>query len=209
MMKDYTDTYDDEDLTFYVQIYKDYLYAEACLRHLRRHYRRSRVIIISDGDDDPRYEQLAERYQADYTAGEALYPVENGGKMIQRMLDAFLTKPSSYFIKIDTDTRVHRRFRYLPKGRCVFGTLEWETSRGQAKLDFPNVQGGCTGFTLESAREIAESKLPFINRFARLSSNIRGQPGYHLSRREERFSLYGLCDALCLPPIGNSFGFIR
>ncbi len=158
-MKDYTDKYDDEDITFYVQVYRDYPYAEACLKHLRRHYRRSRVIIISDGDDDPRYEQLAERYLADYIAGEALYPVENGGKMVQRMLDAFLTKPSDYLFKIDTDTRIHRRFRYLPKGRCVFGTLEWETSRGQAKLDFPSVQGGCTGFTLESAREIAESKL--------------------------------------------------
>ncbi|MEJ7616716.1 MAG: hypothetical protein WKF30_07045 [Pyrinomonadaceae bacterium] len=156
-MKDYRDKYDDGDIAFYVQVFQDYSYAEACLKQLRRWYPKSRVIIISDGDDDPRYEQLAARYEADYSLGTALYPVENGGRMNQRMLEAFLMKPCAYLIKIDTDTRVHRRFRYLPKGRCVFGTLEWETSHGKIKLEFPNVQGGCMGFTLESAREIAES----------------------------------------------------
>lgn len=158
-MNKHTAQYDDGDLTFYLQVYRDYDYAAACLKQLRRIYPHSRVIIISDGDDDSRYAPLAERYQAEYQAGEKLYPIANGGKMIQRMLDAFLAKPSKYLFKIDTDTRVHRRFRYLPQGRCIFGTLEWETLRGQFKLGYPSVQGGCVGFTLEAAREMAESRI--------------------------------------------------
>lgn len=151
--------YDDHDLTFHLQLYRDYDYATVCLKQLRKIYPASRVIMISDGDDDPRFPELAARHQAEYTAGERLYPIENGGKMVQRMLDAFLARPSKYLFKIDTDTRVHRRFRYLPQGRCIFGTLEHETLRGQFKLGYPNVQGGCVGFTLETARAITESGL--------------------------------------------------
>lgn len=158
-MKEHLTQYDDGDLTFHLQVYRDYDYAAASLKHLRRIYPASRVIITSDGDDDPRYPALAARYQAEYTVGAKLYPIENGGKMVQRMLDAFLARPSKYLFKIDTDTRIHRRFRYLPQGRCIFGTLEWETLRGQFKLGYPNVQGGCVGFTLETAREMAESQL--------------------------------------------------
>jgi hypothetical protein len=113
--------------------------------------------MISDGDDDPRYELLSQRFNIDYMAGERLYPVENGGKMLQRMLDAFLEQPCSYLIKLDTDTRIHRRLRFMPTGTVVFGTLEWESSQGKSKLDFPNVQGGCLCFTLESAKAIADS----------------------------------------------------
>jgi hypothetical protein len=151
--------YEDADITFYLQVYRDAPDAEACLREVRRHYPGSRVIVLSDGDDDPRFARLAERFGAEYTAGERLYGIEHGGKMIQRMFDAFLLRPSDYLFKIDTDTRIHRRFRYLPTGCIAFGTLEWETARSGTRLDFPSIQGGCTGFTLEAARRIAESGL--------------------------------------------------
>jgi hypothetical protein len=149
--------YSDSDITFYLQCYRDFYEAESCLTALRRHYEDSRVIMISDGDDDRRYSQLASQFGVEYTAGERLFSTDNGGKMVQRMLDAFLAEPSDYLVKIDTDTRIHRRFRYLPEGRMLFGTLEWETSVHKEKLEFPNIQGGCVGFTREAAREIAES----------------------------------------------------
>jgi hypothetical protein len=156
----------DTDITFYVQVFRDYRDAYLCLKKLRLHYKSSRVIMISDGDNDPRYERLSKRFNTDFISGERLYPVENGGKMLQRMLDAFLEQPSSYLIKLDTDTRIHRRFRFMPAGTVVFGTLEWETSQGKSRLDFPNVQGGCLGFTLESARMIADSGLLLSERLA-------------------------------------------
>lgn len=158
-MEDLRYVISDNDITFFLQVYHDYNDACRCVEQLRLHYQTSRVIIISDGDDDPRYRQLSQRFNAEYTAGERLYTVQNGGKMLQRMLNAFLERPCSYLIKIDTDTLVHRRFRYMPAGPAVFGALEWETSKSKTKLDFPNVQGGCLGFTLESAKQIADSGL--------------------------------------------------
>lgn len=152
-------TPDDSDITFYIQVYRDFQDAEHCLKQLRLHYRTSRVIIISDGDNDSRYERLSSQFNTEYRKGERLYPVEHGGRMLQRMFDAFLEQPSSYLIKLDTDTRVHRRLQYTPRGKVVFGTLEWETHQGKTKLDFPNIQGGCLCFTLDSARAIADSKL--------------------------------------------------
>jgi hypothetical protein len=115
--------------------------------------------MISDGDNDPRYERLSCQHKTEYRRGERLYPVEHGGRMLQRMFDAFLEQPSTCLIKLDTDTRVHRRLQYVPRGRVVFGTLEQETHQSKTRLDFPNVQGGCLGFTLDSARAIADSKL--------------------------------------------------
>lgn len=149
----------DYDITFYLQVYKDYQDARQCLERVRLHYPTSRIFMISDGDNDSRYSRLSRRFNTDYLLGERLYPVENGGKMLQRMLDVFLEQPSSYLVKLDTDTRIHRRLRYMPTGRVVFGTLEWETSHSRTRLDFPNVQGGCLGFTLASAQAIASSGL--------------------------------------------------
>lgn len=151
--------YGDEDITWYLQVYRDPAETVQALRSLRCHYPRSRVVVLSDGDDDPRFPCIARRFGAEYMAGERLYGIEHGGRMIQRMFDAFLAKPTDYLFKIDTDTRVHRRFRFLPVGCAMFGTLEWETGNRRISLDYPSVQGGCTGFTLEAARRIAESGL--------------------------------------------------
>jgi hypothetical protein len=147
----------DRDLTFLLQVYRDYEAARRCLRSLRRHYRTSRLILISDGDDDPRFARLARRNRGESRWGARLYPVATGGRMIQRMLRAFLDDPSDFLVKIDTDTRIHRRFRYLLDGRCVSGTLEWETAGCRTNLDFPNVQGGCVIFTRQAARELFDS----------------------------------------------------
>lgn len=149
----------DSALTFYLQVYRDPAAAAQCLRSLRRHYPRSRVIVLSDGDDDPRFAVLARKHGAEYHLGERLYPVENGGRMVHRMLEIFLESPSDFLIKIDTDTCVHRRFRYLPEGHAVYGTLEWQTWGCGTKLDFPNVQGGCTLYSLDAARRIVSSGL--------------------------------------------------
>ena len=151
--------YCDKDITFYVQVFNDVADVRLCLKCLRKHYQESRIILISDGNHDPRCKKLAYRYNVEYIAGERLYTVENGGKMIQRMFNVYLKEPSNYLIKLDPDSRVHRRFRYLPQGKIIFGTLEWTTVGCKTPLDPPNVQGGCVGFTLIAAREITDSGL--------------------------------------------------
>jgi len=149
----------DDDVTFYLQVYRDVREAKWCLTNLRRIYPNANVLMVSDGDDNPVWPKIAQKFNARYVAGARLYETEYGGRMIQRMLDLFAENPSTYLIKIDTDTWVHRRLQYMPTGCKVFGTLEWVTWAGQEPLGYPNVQGGFVGYTREAVKLMRSSKL--------------------------------------------------
>ena len=145
-----------EDLTFLLQVYHDFELAKVCVNNLRTHYPNSRLVIISDGDPDPRIKQLASDRHGEYIAGEWLYGIESGGKMIQRMLSTFLSSPSQYLLKIDSDTTISRPFGYFPGKDCIFGT------RQRSKLTF-SIQGGFVGFTLNSAKKLLNSNIFLSN----------------------------------------------
>lgn len=149
----------DNDITFYLQVYRDVREAKWCLANLRRVYPKANVLMVSDGDDNSVWPKIAQRYNARYVAGARLYATEYGGRMIQRMLDLFGENPTPYLVKIDTDTWVHRRLQYMPTGCKVFGTLEWVTWAGQEPLGYPNVQGGFVGYTREAVHLMRSSKL--------------------------------------------------
>ena len=144
--------YCDEDLTFFALTYQDYDAVAECLSDLRKHYSGSRVILRSDGDTDPRLPILAKRNKADFREESRLFGIENGGAVIERMLELFLEKPTGYLFKIDPDTVIHRRFEYLPLRSGLFGTMQTEP-------ETPSVQGGCMGFTRDAAERILESNL--------------------------------------------------
>jgi hypothetical protein len=149
----------DEELTFCLQVFRDRALARACLESVRRAYPGARVVVVSDGDDDPRWPALAARHAAEYVRGERLYAVERGGLIVARLLALHLRRPTPWLFRIDTDTRVHRRFRFLPRGACVFGTLERRTWAHHEPLDPPVVQGGCMGFTLEAVRRLHAARV--------------------------------------------------
>ncbi|MEO0515122.1 MAG: hypothetical protein AAF086_07495 [Planctomycetota bacterium] len=149
----------DNDITFYLQVYRDVREAKWCLTNLRRVYPKANVLMVSDGDDNPIWPKLAQRFNARYVAGARLYATEYGGRMIQRMLDLFSENPTPYLVKIDTDTWVQRRLQHMPTGCKVFGTLEWVTWAGQEPLGYPNVQGGFVGYTREAIQLMRSSKL--------------------------------------------------
>lgn len=142
--------YGDNDLTFFALTYQDYDSAVECLSDLRRHYPASHVILRSDGDADTRLPLLAERYDVDFRGETRLFGIENGGAVIERMLEIFLESPTRYLFKIDPDTVIHRRFKYLPVRSGLFGTLQLEH-------ETPSVQGGCMGFTRDAAEQILRS----------------------------------------------------
>jgi hypothetical protein len=144
--------YRDKDLTFFAQVYKDYDATAECLRDLRKHYPASRVVLRSDGDSDPRLPTLAERNDAEFRGELRLFGIENGGAAVERMLVLFLEKPTRYLFKIDPDTVIHRRFRYLPVRGGLFGTL-------QTVPETPSIQGGCMGFTRDAAEQILRSEM--------------------------------------------------
>lgn len=147
----------EQDVTFVVQVFRDFRLARECLRRLRRATPSARLVLVSDGDDDPRFEALAAEVTAEYTRGRRLYAVEEGGRIVARMLALYLARPTPWLFRIDTDTRVHRPFRRLPAGACVFGTLEHRTVAHRQALDPPVVQGGCIGFTRAAAERLHDA----------------------------------------------------
>jgi hypothetical protein len=143
--------YQDRDLTFFVQVHRDAGPLARMLARLRRHYPGSRVIVCSDGDDDPRFPRIAQEMGAEFYLGEWLYGLEHGGRHCHRMLEFFLQAPSAYLFKIDPDTAIHRRFAYVPTQSGVFGTL-------QSNPSLCSVQGGCCGYTRDAAETLYRSQ---------------------------------------------------
>jgi hypothetical protein len=175
--------YCDEDLTFFALTYKDYEATAECLRDLRKHYSESSVILRSDGDPDPRFAILAKRNQADFRLEPRLFGIENGGAVIERMLELFFEKPTRYLFKIDPDTVFHRRFQYLPVRSGLFGTL-------QTEQETPSVQGGCMGFTRDVAEQILLSKMLRDSRLREPAKFINDSP--YFVRMADRANRCGL-----------------
>ena len=176
-------SYSDEDLTFFALTYKNYEATEECLADLRKHYSRSRVILRSDGDPDPRFPILAKRHRVDFRGESRLFGIENGGAVIERMLTIFLEQSTRYLFKIDPDTVIHRRFRYLPVRSGLFGTL-------QCEKDTPSVQGGCMGFTRDAAEQILESQMLRDSRLSEPAKFIDDSPYFfRMAHRADRCGL--------------------
>jgi len=136
----------DHDLTFYLQVYRDYARARWCLTHLRRHYPDSRVIVCSDGDPDPRFARLVDEFRVEYHVGQRMYPLQYGGRMLERML-LLWGMDTDYLFSIDPDTKIERRFRWLPsEDLAIFGDCE-------------PTQGGCQGFTRSAGSRLVDSGL--------------------------------------------------
>lgn len=148
----WSNSYADEDLTFFMIVFRNFELAEESLAELRESFPAARVIVRSDGDPDPRYASLVRRFDVDCRLEDRLFPANNGGAVVQRMLEIFLERPTPYLFKIDPDTEIHRRFRYLPAESAIFGTV-------QGASDYLSIQGGCIGFTLDAAERCAESRL--------------------------------------------------
>jgi hypothetical protein len=161
--------FDDGDLTFFALTFRDYEATAECLADLRKHYPVSRVILRSDGDADPRLPRLAESYRVDFRCELRLFNIENGGAVIERMLELFFEKPSRLLFKIDPDTVIHRRFKYLPVRSGLFGTV-------QLPQESPAIQGGCMGFTRDAATRILRSEMlrdPRLSEPAKFVSDSR------------------------------------
>jgi asparagine synthase (glutamine-hydrolysing) len=142
----------DRDITFWMSVYRDGRLACRTLEDLRRHFPMARVIVRSDGDDDPMHHRLVDRHRLEYRLEDRLFPIENGGRLVHRMLQMFLERPTRYLFKIDPDTAVHRRFTSLPARSGHFGTV-------QGRDGHRSIQGGCMGFTQDAAESLLESGL--------------------------------------------------
>ena len=152
------EAFTDADVVFFVQTHgRDLDRLDWLLAHVRAHYPFARIEVVGDGDRGVA-EVVAKRYSADYTSGDALFGLANGGQIIRRMLMKFTDKPGRWLVKVDTDTGVYRRFAGLPRDTGVYGTLQMLPMADRAGECW-SVQGGCIIVTRTAAVALLDKGL--------------------------------------------------
>jgi hypothetical protein len=186
---------------FYLQLFRDAQFAHAAVARIRRHYPFERIILQSDGDSNPSYRTLADMWRCEYAEGERLYLLERGGRMIQRMLNDYLCGPGDCLIKIDTDTRIDRRFIDLPAGNAIYGS----------PLRQGPPQGGCVVIPRAVAQTLRDSRVflsPQLKNPASSWGAVMAQPFLH-ERIEStgcigfEWTLYWGCMQLGIPVLAH------
>jgi hypothetical protein len=81
---------------------------------------------------------------------ERLYPVANGGLVVERHLEAFIESGCAWWLKVDPDTVAWRPLHHLPDDVCFFGSIR----SGEHGL---SLQGGCIGGTRAAAAALLAS----------------------------------------------------
>jgi hypothetical protein len=140
--------FNESQIFFFIQTFHDHQLLALCLQELRKRFPKARVLVVSDGDLSPQPRLIAKSFEAEFLLGTNCAKLQAGGTFLRRMLGLFLQRADAkVLIRIDPDTRLHREFRRLPAGICVFGTLQ----RAGFQL---SIQGGFVGFTREAAERI-------------------------------------------------------
>lgn len=145
-------------LCWFVQTYRDVLPLRQTLAQLRTLYPESAVMVVSDGDPDPAIARACADHSASFTLGVRLFGVEQGGAVVQRMLDVCLATAADILIKIDPDTDLRSRVTVMPdpSSAAIYGTVQ--VSREGANL-LASIQGGCTVIPRHAAVLLASSGL--------------------------------------------------
>jgi hypothetical protein len=144
-------------LCWCIQTYKDRKKLARCLKRLRSHYPKSRIVVLSDGDNDARLPPLCTKFGAEYVLGQRLFLVEHGGDAIHRMLGAFLLRgESDVLVKIDPDTFLRRPLYQLldRNANAIAGTIT-QTEPEQVRA----IQGGFIAITRAVAQKWFDAKL--------------------------------------------------
>lgn len=138
--------YTDKDITFYLVVYKDYERAVWCLDKVRVAYPEARIVIDVDGDKDERWALCRHLYNAEVNYGKRLFKLKYGGAIVKRMLEHHVNDPAHrrWLFRIDTDTEIRRRFKYLPVHDYFGHYYKWRNF----------IQGGCIGLTRNVAARI-------------------------------------------------------
>lgn len=150
----------DATIAWCIQLYQSH--PRRCLQYLRENYPCSRVVLLVDGDGENlrRYERLGQEFDAQVVPGEHLMKFDTSHRYVDRLLQQAVAGPEQYFFRIDPDTRIWRRFSWLPAVPCAFGTLETVTEAFKDRIRHPpNIQGGCIGMTRAAVEGVLSSKL--------------------------------------------------
>ena len=147
----------DDQIAWAIQLHNSRLQLEWCAPLIRRCYPASRVVLITDGDEQY-YEDLADKYGFELVLGLHWMTLQTCHLYVNRLLEHLLDGPEEYLFRIDPDTKLWRRVNALPAFSSLFGTLETISEYLRDEILVPaNVQGGCIGMTRDAADELLSS----------------------------------------------------
>lgn len=150
----------DQDIVWLIQLFNSH--PQMCLAHLREAYPHSRVVLIADGDSENfgRYRAISTEFSAELVLGEHLMKFQTTHDYVTRLLQHAVSGRERYVFRIDPDTRIWRRFSWLPEIACAFGTLESVTVAFQDRIRHPpNIQGGCIGLARDVCLAILDQNI--------------------------------------------------
>jgi len=141
-----------EEVCFFMSVYDQHVDAEEALAGVRENYPSSRIFLFSGGKSMG-FDDLARKFGAEGIETSNLHLACYGGTLWRMVLECFLMKPADHLIKIDPDTRCHRRIQSLPPTDFVWGHLQACEPEG-----YSHIQGGCKGTGVMAARKLLENK---------------------------------------------------
>ena len=193
----------DSQLGFVFHVHKnDRRIALRLAKEIREFHPESSAICIGDGFNEPEFiEQLKTLDIRFASSREPLKTALSGWRWVQRFLINGLRLETDYFLRIDSDSRLHRRIEFVPDAD-MFGGLTQETI-----APWPFIPGGCIGFKKEAAQKILQSKVledPFYSNptyfaYPRYSNELR-----HRGERASRKAYY--LDDIALGHIASVLG---
>ena len=98
-------------LSFIITTYKDFDKLERLVVSLSQHnYLAYPISVLSDGDSDPRIEQLCNTYGLKYFFYENAHSLSSGFKFWRNVFEVYKKTPTEYMIKLDADVIAQKPF---------------------------------------------------------------------------------------------------
>jgi hypothetical protein len=143
-------------ICFFMGVYKDQHFAKLRLQELNSIYGEGEVdiVVISDGIVDEDFAEFCKGiHSLHYEVAERRKcSIEYGGEWIERFIKKCLELSNfDILIKIDPDTKLFRKFKYIPPEQ-YFGSIRFKRNSLEQY-----VQGGCKGLTRKACVEILNS----------------------------------------------------
>jgi len=141
------------DLCFTMSVVDEYDLVAERVSRIHRVYPDARAVLLVDEPPGAATSAWAEAPGLEIIRlREHLYAVENGGRIVQAHLDAFLETDARWWFKFDPDTTIRGPFSMLPDAPVFFGTI-------QGGVPGPSLQGGCIGGSRAAAERLGASRM--------------------------------------------------
>jgi hypothetical protein len=169
------------ELSFIITTYKDFDKLERLVVSLSQHnYLAYPISVLSDGDSDPRIEQLCNTYGLKYYFYENAHSLASGFKFWRNVFEVYKQTPTEYMIKLDADVLAQKPFdSNLEEFRdFMFGTLIGSANG----LKF--IQNGVRGFHSRVINYICDSE--YFNQDSLFEESYKKERMFNSTKRIER-----------------------